>query len=206
MPLPNIKNKREALRKKKLSLRRKLFAARIFLGVLLWGVAIFAERSWAGLMAVPSEIRGASAVAAPENPLWALALPDVSFSETNRKGTDSAIETFGGREHAFFETALDLRSLPSSAVYYPKIAREKGWQGTAILEIAVDSSGKAEKVRVIESSGYRILDQAARQAILQCRFIPAKPNNLPAASMVRVPFRFSLQADSEPEAGSRLGQ
>lgn len=55
---------------------------------------------------------------------------------------------------------------------YPKLAQEKGWQGTVELAVNIDAQGLLTKVRVIHSSGYGILDRAALNSIQQVRLPP----------------------------------
>lgn len=56
---------------------------------------------------------------------------------------------------------------------YPVEARRKGWEGRVRLEVLIAASGKVTKAKVIESSGYPSLDQAARKAAAKWRFTPA---------------------------------
>lgn len=44
---------------------------------------------------------------------------------------------------------------------YPTFAIRRGWQGTVELGLRVEADGKLTRVRVLKTSGYRILDEAA---------------------------------------------
>lgn len=44
---------------------------------------------------------------------------------------------------------------------YPAFAIRRGWQGTVELGLRVEADGKLSRVRVLKTSGYRILDEAA---------------------------------------------
>lgn len=44
---------------------------------------------------------------------------------------------------------------------YPPFAIRRGWQGTVELGLRVEADGKLSRVRVLKTSGYRILDEAA---------------------------------------------
>lgn len=48
--------------------------------------------------------------------------------------------------------------------YYPRLARRQGYQGTVTLEIELHRQGYIAEIQVLKSSGYRILDLAARDA------------------------------------------
>jgi protein TonB len=46
---------------------------------------------------------------------------------------------------------------------YPGIALRNRYQGTTTLEMMVDTSGQITSVKVVKSSGYPVLDEAALQ-------------------------------------------
>lgn len=48
--------------------------------------------------------------------------------------------------------------------YYPRLARRQGYQGTVTLEIELHRQGYIAEIQILKSSGYRILDLAARDA------------------------------------------
>lgn len=75
---------------------------------------------------------------------------------------------------------------------YPAQAQRQGWTGTVVLRVRVDADGHARDVRLVTSAGRRILDDAARKAVLGWRFAPARRNGAPVASWVDVPIRFEL--------------
>ena len=56
--------------------------------------------------------------------------------------------------------------------YYPAIAVRNQWQGTVRLGIHIHANGQLSQVRVINSSGYRILDQAAVSSIMKINMLP----------------------------------
>jgi TonB family protein len=56
---------------------------------------------------------------------------------------------------------------------YPDTAQENGEQGTITLKVHVRSSGRADKVRVLQTSGFADLDMAAEQGVLNWHYIPA---------------------------------
>jgi TonB family protein len=75
---------------------------------------------------------------------------------------------------------------------YPKSARKKGQEGLVIVTVAVDTNGFPEFVKLKQSSGYRILDEAATNTAYHWLFVPAKRNYRAVASTVDVPIRFTL--------------
>ena len=76
---------------------------------------------------------------------------------------------------------------------YPRSARKRGWQGTVILEILVDVEGGARDIRINESSGYAVLDEAAASAAKKWMFAPGMRGDAPVEMWVRVPVTFQLQ-------------
>ncbi len=88
----------------------------------------------------------------------------------------------------------DIRpsALQQPRPFYPRIARQRGWQGVVVLRVAVDERGHPCEVGVQTSSGHPVLDEAALEAVRQWRFAPARLAGLAIASTVDVPVRFSL--------------
>jgi len=78
------------------------------------------------------------------------------------------------------------------AMKYPLRARRRGYQGSVELEVLVGADGKVQKVKVISSSGYKVLDRAAVRWVKQWTFIPAMRGDEKVASWVKVPVRFKL--------------
>jgi len=86
---------------------------------------------------------------------------------------------------------LQYRSAPPPA--YPVPALRNHEQGTVLLRVEVDTSGKPVNVSIERSSGSRRLDQAARQQVLRhWRFVPALVDGQAVAADGLVPVDFSL--------------
>lgn len=75
---------------------------------------------------------------------------------------------------------------------YPESAQEKGWEGTVVLSVLVQPDGKAKTVEVKESSGRKILDQAALQTVQRWTFVPAYKGQTAVEGWVEVPIDFRL--------------
>lgn len=78
------------------------------------------------------------------------------------------------------------------APVYPGVARRRGWEGTVILQVRVESDGHPAGVTVLESSGYSVLDEEAVRAIRTWRFEPARRGTNQVSSMIEIPVRFRL--------------
>ncbi len=76
---------------------------------------------------------------------------------------------------------------------YPAEARRRSLQGRVVLHVDVSPDGKATNVRVLTSSGYSLLDQAAIAAVQQWNFIPAKQGGVPVAGSADVPVQFRME-------------
>ena len=75
---------------------------------------------------------------------------------------------------------------------YPLLARKRGYQGTALLDILVGTDGKATSIRLNRSSGYGILDRAAIKGVRDWLFYPAKRGDDLFEMWVKIPIRFIL--------------
>ncbi|MBL1263897.1 energy transducer TonB [Methylomicrobium sp. RS1] len=75
---------------------------------------------------------------------------------------------------------------------YPRLARNRGWQGQVLLKVQVSAEGLSDTVDVYRSSGHDILDEAAAIAVKKWKFIPAMLGSTPVASAVIVPIIFTL--------------
>jgi len=61
---------------------------------------------------------------------------------------------------------------------YPLWAKKQGFEGIVGLKFAILSNGVAEKIRILSSSGYKTLDQAAIQAIKRVGRFPPIPDGM----------------------------
>jgi len=73
-------------------------------------------------------------------------------------------------------------------VVYPTLARRRGMQGRTTIRFIVDSSGTPSDVRIVESSGHAILDEAALDAVARAAPLPA----VAVPTQIVVPIIFAL--------------
>ncbi|MGH8212589.1 MAG: energy transducer TonB [Rhodanobacteraceae bacterium] len=77
---------------------------------------------------------------------------------------------------------------------YPIAELRAGVQGTVLLRVLVDESGKPVQVVIIKSSGSHALDQAARVHVLAAwRFHPAQRDGHAIAAWAQVPVEFKVR-------------
>jgi len=76
---------------------------------------------------------------------------------------------------------------------YPRIARRRGYEGTVILEVLVDRKGRVKNMRLLKSSGYKILDRAALDSVKKWLFEPAQRGGKETEAWVKIPIRYQLE-------------
>lgn len=59
--------------------------------------------------------------------------------------------------------------------YYPKMAVRNGWQGRVLLSLTIHQTGTVSEYKVIETSGYSVLDQAALSSLEKIKHININP-------------------------------
>lgn len=75
---------------------------------------------------------------------------------------------------------------------YPLLARLRGWEGVVLLDVDVEASGRPRRVEIARSSGFSMLDAAAKTAVNGWVFRPAKRAGQDVDSQLRLPIRFRL--------------
>lgn len=78
---------------------------------------------------------------------------------------------------------------------YPRLARSRGWEGQVVLTFRVHPDGRLSDVRVRESSGRAILDEAALQALRSVGRIPGVAERAPESTIsLTLPVTYRLQS------------
>jgi protein TonB len=86
----------------------------------------------------------------------------------------------------------DAAYLSNPVPQYPVAARRLKLQGTATIRVFVSPDGRPKTVKLEKTSGARILDDAALDAVQHWLFVPARRGDKPVAAEVDVPVRFRL--------------
>ncbi len=77
---------------------------------------------------------------------------------------------------------------------YPPASRRLGEQGTVTLEVLVDPSGRAVDAKILQSSGFPRLDQAALEGVkTNYRFVPGTVDGKPQPMRYTFRFNWKLQ-------------
>lgn len=99
----------------------------------------------------------------------------------------------GAQVRMFMEAIHDAAPLYSPPPRYPEFARKHGYEGVVMLQVKVSPWGLTEDVRVVGSSGYEMLDEAAVTAVRDWRFEAAQSTDGDYVSTVlRLPIVFKL--------------
>ncbi len=119
----------------------------------------------------------------PQNPL-----------ETGEGATRGTARTVGTLS-VYAEDAVDQR--PSIALgatpEYPDKARWRRLQGRVVVQVVVDVSGKPRHCSVYASEPAGVFDEAALAAARRTRFLPGRIKGRPVATLVLIPYIFSLR-------------
>ncbi len=85
-----------------------------------------------------------------------------------------------------------FKSLPP-APSYPRRARLRGQQGTALIHAQLNITGEVIKTRLAKSSGFSLLDKAAIKAVYLWDFMPGATELGRVQVWVEIPVQFVLQ-------------
>jgi len=76
---------------------------------------------------------------------------------------------------------------------YPGISKRRGEQGVVIHSVFIGTDGLPVSARLVKSSGFDALDQAALTAVMRWRYSPGKRNGVPTAMSFNVPINWVLE-------------
>lgn len=97
--------------------------------------------------------------------------------------------------------AAAARQLPASAIQYlvpppleyPRASRRQRESGRAVISVFIDEAGLPRTVRISQSTGFPLLDEAALAAVRKARFKPWIENGQAVAGWALIPLRFDLE-------------
>lgn len=76
---------------------------------------------------------------------------------------------------------------------YPRRARKLEYTGKVALNVEVKADGSCGQVKLVRSSGYSMLDNAATEAVKEWRFTPAKKWGKAVTSFTEITVNFQLE-------------
>ncbi len=77
-------------------------------------------------------------------------------------------------------------------IRYPRWALDHDSEGTLVVAIEIRVDGTAGRWKIMQSSGHKLLDRAAVNAIRTWRFEPARERGKPIVSCIQIPIRFII--------------
>jgi len=93
---------------------------------------------------------------------------------------------------AFLQQKAKAVHCPSPS--YPRAARERKMEGTVILRLGVEADGSINSIRIVQSSGHRLLDRAAMKTVRKkWEFTPSVEQGLPIESSLDIEISFRLR-------------
>ena len=82
---------------------------------------------------------------------------------------------------------------PCSKPEYPRASLRHEEQGTVTMSFLIGVNGKVKAGKIVRSSGYPLLDNAALEGIAKCRFKPGTENGQELEQWVPVQYVWKLQ-------------
>jgi protein TonB len=82
-----------------------------------------------------------------------------------------------------------------NAPTYPALSRRLGEEGKLVLRVELDEKGHINQAQVVNSSGFKRLDEAAMAAVKTWRCTPPVRNGEPVRAVALQPFNFVLEGD-----------
>jgi protein TonB len=106
---------------------------------------------------------------------------------------DTATATGNGGGSEGVPEGMPLPSPRNKNPDYPEDVRRRGWTGSVRLELDLDERGHVTAARVVQSSGYDVLDRSALKAARTWIYSPAMLNGRAVAVTLPVTVNYGLQ-------------
>ena len=130
-------------------------------------------------------------------------LNNSSLENKSFKNPDNTKMPLNDKIKNFSENQNSKSTFQSSATYkigsaknphptYPLIARKKGWEGRVIIQAEIDREGNVYEIKVLESSGFKVLDNASLETLKKWKFTPARIGNKFVDDTVDIPVNFLI--------------
>ncbi len=80
-------------------------------------------------------------------------------------------------------------------IIYPRWAVRQGWEGQINIAIEIMPNGSVGRTKIMQSTGYRMLDDAAHKAVKSWHFHPATENGVAVVTCIQIPILFELNRE-----------
>ena len=81
---------------------------------------------------------------------------------------------------------------PDTNVFYPRISKDIGEQGTVGVILYIDETGSVARTQVLRSSGFKRLDKAAEELCSRIRFSPYLVDGNPTSVSAGISIKFEM--------------
>jgi len=135
---------------------------------------------------IPEDVTIMDTALMVDTPMPSMGTPGVSAGSPN--GTSS------NRTYTTYDEAPELVKMVIPA--YPEEAKRKNIEGRVMFQIVVDENGHVVEAIVISAIPPGIFEEAAREAIMQWRYRPAKIRDRPIRVRMNAPVMFNKGIDS----------
>ncbi len=133
-----------------------------------------------------AETAEATHVSVGPRPSRGTAHPSLSISAVSQEGQDGSRSGTGSRDTRMIGA---IRAAIEKATDYPALARRRGIEGTVITGFRINNKGLPEGITVIKSSGYSLLDNAAKETVMKAAPLPSVKGD------IEIPITFRLTRD-----------
>jgi protein TonB len=101
----------------------------------------------------------------------------------------SVHEAAGTAQKGRYDAIGAIRAAIERAKKYPLFARRSGMEGTVTAEFSIDGRGRPENVKIKTSSGFELLDAAAKETIIRAAPFPF------VEGRIEIPIAFRLRRE-----------
>lgn len=116
------------------------------------------------------------------------------YADLGEGGATNAVGGEGAKSAILNRYIMIIRDRIEKKKRYPRAARVNNEEGTATVSFLLDSSGSVVVAKVVLSSGYETLDNAALNTILSASPYPPIPNRLKRKNLnLKVPIKYELR-------------
>lgn len=119
-------------------------------------------------------------------------VPEETLESTTTAAVQSATQIDDTLSGAVLKIARPLYRQNTSPSY-PGKARRMGYEGTVMLKVLINENGRVDNLKVLQSSGYAILDRTALSTVKKWLFEPGTEGGIKKKMWVKIPIRFQLE-------------
>jgi len=117
--------------------------------------------------------------------------------EFGGKGVASLTGSSEGKGRSDFSSYLhSARMRIEQAKKYPREAIRKKWEGKVVISFQIDQRGEAGEIKIVQSSGHRVLDEEGKATIRRASPFPAPPSLEKEKLQLQIPILFRLDREN----------